>query len=513
MIKIRSLLFYFLVLSPFIASAGTFSASDLSLKGSSGSKTFKYRGSSGALDLVWNGNTIAVKKLARGSEFLTSGQKPRTWGNELKQDKLKFADDILKDIEQVNGSLNKSMDEKNRIATKLNTVRMNQKPGEDASGDVEGLNSELKEINREISELKSRVHSLEYQRKKLGELDVYNTLAAISIRPSGSFFIKTTKGLYLSEGVTSADKLTNPLTGAQVYGKSWTAKSSNVLRSGSARPESHSNKLINLEVIDRGVTAISLNSGEQYDLKRIYNGNVQKYEQLERQHPVVVSKFAFKNDKLFLKYAQKKKSGSDVLNIDMKYTGKKKNLIQVFTKSPIRIVDPENKSGATTSHIGILGAGKKRLVQLKKQERVQGRIDSEWVHKYKKGLIKLGSTLHSVEGVDYYGWESLWYMASWMHITRASNKKINLITGQSVNGFSVKRTNDSKYGGSKVVISRAGASVYEFSTDNKGFVRQYRFVPYEQTLQVQAIETTTTRNNKRLLSEFANKHGLIEIKG
>ena len=194
-------------------------------------------------------------------------------------------------------------------------------------------------------------------------------------------------------------------------------------------------------------------------------------------------------------------------------TGKKKNLVLIVAKSPIKIVDPKNKSGATTSHIGVLAAAKKRLIELKKVEKVQGRVDSKWVQNYKKGLIKLGSTLLSVEGIDYYGWESLWYLASWMHINRLPDRKINLIIGQSVNGFSVKRINNSEFGGSKIIVSRSGASVYEFSTDSKGFVRKYSFVPFKQNLEIQSIETTTTRNNKRLLSEFASKYGLIEIKG
>ena len=496
-----------------MVSAATFSASDLSLNAMSNNKTFKYKGASGSLDLFWNGKTLLVKKLAKQGELLTVNQTPRTWNQELKQDKLKFANDILNDIEEVNSSLNKAREEKNRVATSLNSIRMKQKPGEEVDGDVESLNAELKDINQQISELRSRVHSLEYQRKKLADLTVYNAVAVLSVRPAGAFFLKTAKGLYLTEGTDTAEKLIHPLTGQSTFGKTWAARASAVLKTNNSKTESTSEALMTLEIIERGVVTISLMSGQQYSLQRVYNDYVAKYEKLEKKHPVVVNKFAFKNDQLFLKYAQKNSSGSDVLNINLKYTGKKKNLVLIVAKSPIKIVDPENKSGATTSHIGVLAAAKKRLIELKKVEKVQGRVDSKWVQNYKKGLIKLGSTLLSVEGIDYYGWESLWYLASWMHINRLPDRKINLIIGQSVNGFSVKRINNSEFGGSKIIVSRSGASVYEFSTDSKGFVRKYSFVPFKQNLEIQSIETTTTRNNKRLLSEFASKYGLIEIKG
>lgn len=513
MINLRRSLLYFLLLSPVLASAATFSASDLGLD-SGTNKTFKYTGS-GVLDMFWNGKTLLVKKVTHSNELLVANQQAKTWGNELKQDKLKFAESIVTDIDGVQSSLKKAQDEKNRVASELSSLRMAQKPLEDdeTNSDVESLNAELRDINTEVSELRSRIHSLQYQRNKLGGLTVYNVVAVMSARPIGSFFIKTDKGLYLCEAESEAAKIINPITSQNVFGKKWSVRASSVLRLAASKPESISEIMLTLNIIDRGIVGVDLMSGQKYGLQRIYNDHVAKYEKLEKKHPVVVSKFSFKKDQLFLKYVQKNRSGSDILDINLKYTGKKKNLIQIFTKSSIKIVDPENKSGASTSHIGILAVTKKRLIQLKKQERVQGRIDSQWVHRYKKGLIKMGTTLLSVEGVDYYGWESLWYLASWMHINRLSDRKINLITGESVSGFTVTRINGSKYGGSKVTVSRSGASVYEFITDAKGFVKEYSFVPYKQKLLVQSIETTTTRNNKRLLSEFASKYSLIEIKG
>jgi hypothetical protein len=516
MSKFKIILSAVVLFIPTIVTAATYSASDFSMSSDQQMKSFKYKSSRGELDLHWNGRSLNISKLSLSREWLTSNQQAKTWDSGLKKKKLYFSADIEGEIKILNSSLQYSKNEEKLISDKLRTEKTKQKPLEPSakpSSEITSLRENLRIIKDGSKKLQVEILRLESLHKNLAYLKVYNTVELLKTRPKDHFFIKTDAALYLAYSNVRPSKIINPLSGQSEDGDYWSAITLNKLENGQKTPNKILDTVLRLGIIDEGLASIELASGEVFKLKRIINRDVEEYQKLEKKFPIDVNKFSFKGEQLYMNYAQKTNSSVDVLDINLRYTGKKKNLIQITVSGMIKLFDPENKSSSNATHIGVLAASKSKLIQVKKQERINKRKDNEWARNYEKGIVKIGSTLHAVDDVDFYGWESLWYLASWMHINTIDDKKINLVTGHNVSGFSVSRENGGRFNGSRVVISRSGAQVYVFETDPIGFVKYFSFVPYKQVLSVQSIESTTTRKNKSMLLEFIDAHQLVKVAG
>jgi hypothetical protein len=177
----------------------------------------------------------------------------------------------------------------------------------------------------------------------------------------------------------------------------------------------------------------------------------------------------------------------------------------VKVSAQTNVFDPKQSSTALEKHIGVLAVAKgQRLVELKKIQTINGKKDIGWDQDIRNGIIKLGPETIFVSKEDYYGYEGLWYLASWMSRNNIKLKRIFLINGTEPISLTAKLT---KAG--EVEISKAGNALYQFSVDSNGFVTNLFFTPSKQMLTLVSKETKTTKANKAKIKQYMQNNKII----
>ena len=465
---------------------------------SKASRTLYYASGStvNVLTLVDKGNRLSLSRGPKSITPLFSATVGTT--KQYSKEKRLFASESVNDLLPLK-------QDKKEFSNKVDELKLKAakaKSSDDKAGylqDINALNSEIKKINVEIRRIEQGVD-------KYNNLPILSLDELLSKQPSGRFFILQQGILSLIVPNRQSTSLNTNITSAMQRGSQsiYIIKAS--LKIGSTRVNSDGSILLHVEKVKDTVTEIRF-AGKTYQLMRIEDEKVKAMSDMAKRFPTSPIAFSFKGETLTTSYVWKKSGGgAKKLLVEYKYTGKKNNLIQVKVQAETELFDPKTTSSNTEKHIGIMAKTKSgSLLELKKVQKVLGKVESSWVLDNKNRIIKLGEEILFVSKENYYGFEGLWYLAYWMKQGNISSKKMFLING--TDPISLTAT----LKGSMVEITKAGKVLYRFTMDSKGFVTQFEFVPMNQSLQLVDKQTDTTRANSKKLATYMKQNGVAKL--
>ncbi|MGF1763193.1 hypothetical protein [Aliivibrio kagoshimensis] len=453
-------------------------------------------GTANVLTLIDKGNRLSLSKGPKSITPLFSATV--TSNKQYSNEKRKFASESANDLLSLKQDKKEFSNEVAELKLKVSKTKSNDDKA-DYLQEINALNSEIKKINAEIRRVEQGVAT--YKNLPILSLD-----ELFSKQPNSRFFILQQGTLSLIVPNQQNTSLNTNITGAMQRGSQsiYTVKSS--LKIGSTRVHSDGSTLLHVEKVKDTVTEIRF-AGKTYQLMRIEDEKVKAMSDMAKRFPTSPTSFSFKGETLTTSYVWNKSGGgAKKLLVEYKYTGKKKNLIQVKAQAETELFDPKTTSSNTEKHIGIMAKTKSgSLLELKKVQKVLDKVESSWVLDNKNRIIKLGEEILFVSKENYYGFEGLWYLAYWMKEGNLSSKKIFLINGTEP----ISLTATLK--GSKVEITKAGKVLYRFTMDSKGFVTQFEFVPLNQSLQLVDKQTDTTRANSKKITTYMQQNGVAKL--
>ncbi len=366
-------------------------------------------------------------------------------------------------------------------------------------------NDELVKLTNEQRQLQQQVKILNNRRNQLATLPVFNIAQVFANRTQGDFFLIEGDNLQLIHTSIRRESYNDPLSKESLM---ITDSRYEVVSQASVRQQkiTDNERFIKLSLQVYKDTLLSFDyAGQQLILTRLVDESLDKFAQMLKTMPLEPTKLAFKGEQLMTRYVWSNGEEHKILEVDYKETGKRKNLIQVRASAQTNVFDPKVQSTAIEKHIGVLAIAKgERLIELKKIQTINGKKDIGWDQDIRNGIIKLGQETIFVSKEEYYGYEGLWYLASWMKTNNIAEKKIFLINGTEPISLTATLT-----AGGIVNISKAGNSLYQFSVDNNGFVTRLYFVPLDQELRLISKETTTTKANKDKVKRYMQSNRVV----
>lgn len=423
---------------------------------------------------------VSSKNYSKEKQFLASGS--------LDQIKMLKAElgELSKEIKEVQASISaaSSQEEKNKI-----------------------IREELSPLKKDKDRVTTKINRLDREVKAMDRKPVLSLFELYRKRPTGEVLVLHNQTLYLVSANKRSVRSNSPVARDSLSATKYVYTNLSFIKPGSKSATSgHNEAFFIVEVIRNTVTSYEFN-GAQYRLIRIEDQSVRELVSMAKITPTVPASFQFKGDVLTTIY-QWKKSGGETksLLVEYKESGKKKNLIQVRTEAETQVYDPKTPSGNVEIHIGVLAATKSgSLLELKKIQKTNDKVDGGWAFDYKKRLIKLGEEVLFVEKENYYGFEGLWYLAHWMSSQSISNQKIYLING--LEPIALTATLKANV----VEITKAGKVLYRFTLDRVNFITRFEFVPLNQTLELVSKDTQTTKKNRQKLNAFMQANGVIRL--
>lgn len=365
----------------------------------------------------------------------------------------------------------------------------------------------LTPLNQQKKSVQSRLNSLNAQVRSIQSLPVLSLLDLFKKQRSGNVIVLKDQHLYLltsvARRVNSAAVIAKNSSQAREY--SYVTRSYVKLGAKSAK-KGRNEAFFKVEKIANTNTAFTFDK-QLYTLQRIQDKKVDSLLTMIKANPVEPTAFDFKGDVLTTSYQWKKSSSeSKSLSVEYKYTGKKKNLIQVKTEAETEVYDPKTASANIVKHIGILAPTKSgALLELKKVQKTNNKNDGGWLFDYKKRLLKLGDQVLVIEKENYYGFEGLWYLAYWMNENNIRSESIYLINGLEPVALTANFT------GKNVEFTLAGKVMYRFTFDSAKFVSKLEFVPEQQVLTLVSKDTTTTKKNRDKLVSYMKQNGIVKL--
>lgn len=366
-------------------------------------------------------------------------------------------------------------------------------------------NNEMAQLVSEQQQLQQQVSRLNNRSKQLILLPVYDTAQVFAHRFQTDFFLIEGDYLQLIRTTTGRENYTDSLSkqALMISEIRYDVVAQARISQKKITSNKRTNKLL-LKIYQD--TLLGFNYGQkQLILTRLVDDSLTKFAQMLNTLALEPSRLAFKGEQLFTRYLWSKETEYKTLEVDYKETGKRKNLIQVRVSAQTNVFDPKVQSTVIEKHIGVLAIAKgDRLIELKKVQTINGKKDTSWDQDIRNGIIKLGQETIFVSKEEYYGYEGLWYLASWMKTNNIAEKKIFLINGTEPISLTASLTHNGV-----VDISKSGNSLYQFSVDKNGFVTRLYFVPLEQELLLISKETTTTKANKEKVKRYMQSNKVV----
>lgn len=361
-----------------------------------------------------------------------------------------------------------------------------------------------KDVNRKKQELKK----LEDEKASLGSKRLERISSFISASPSRDLIIKDGADYLRIRTVRSEVNV-----GFKIPGRSIRAEQTDFLIekkvNGTSFEESSFSDPVFAKVYKKDGTLVGIEfKGVLARLHKIEDQNLKRFREFLSKHPVEVNSFNFKGQTLFTRYVTTDSNLDEKMSLELDFseTGKSKNLVLVKAAAPTKLFDPESSSFENEKHLGVLVSTKsEKLLQVKKVKKRGGKEDDAWAFNLKSQMITLGNQAVIVSKELYYGYEGLWYLAYWMNERGVDQRKVFLVNGTSPIALTVTRT------GGEIIVSKEGQDLFRYKFNSRGFIGSFQFVPEDQTLRLASVETTTTRANKKLISDFMKNNGIEQL--
>lgn len=403
------------------------------------------------------------------------------------------------DVEK-QGELNNKLVQLDSEVSKLKQTLARAAETEKAS-----INDDLADLAQQQRNLRKAIKASKRRQTSILNLAVYDLSQVFDQGQKKAFFLLDSSALYLVNPESTRGSYQDPLSGKNLT----VSKISYQIES-----KVEFNRPTVLKKLDYSVlntiyyqnTLMSFSYNQQTAvLSHIKDKRLLAFSNLLKTLPLEPDTLSFKGETLTTRYLWSTSGKQKTLEVAYKETGKRKNLIQVKASAQTNLFDPKQTSTAIEKHIGVLAVAKgQRLVELKKVQTINGKKDISWVQDIRNGIIKLGEETIFVSKEDYYGYEGLWYLASWMSTNNIKTKKIFLINGTEPISLTATLTSVGQ-----VVISKAGNTLYQFSIDKNGFVNRLFFAPSKQTLSLISKDTKTTKSNKAKVKQYMQTNKIV----
>lgn len=367
------------------------------------------------------------------------------------------------------------------------------------------LKSELGKLEQEQRNLRKAIKGIKRKQTGLTSLPVYDLSQVFAHAYKKAFFLIDSESLYLVNVKSTRGRYQDGLSGKSLSVNELDYRIESQIALAAPNNFSRQNRSV-LKLTYHQNTLIRFSYRQQNGvLSHLKDAALTQFAQLLKKTPLEPKDLSFKGETLTNLYLWSNADQEKTLEVSYKETGKRKNLIQVKVSAQTNVFDPKQASTAIEKHIGVLAVAKgQRLVELKKIQTINGKKDIGWDQDIRNGLIKLGPETIFVNKEDYYGYEGLWYLASWMSRNNIKLKRIFLINGTEPISLTAKLT---KAG--EVEISKAGNALYQFSLDSNGFVTNLFFTPSKQMLTLISKETKTTKANKAKIKQYMQNNKII----
>lgn len=353
--------------------------------------------------------------------------------------------------------------------------------------------------------VKKAINGIARRQTRLLSLKVYDISEVFAQTKKHDFFLVDDKAMYLVKPQTDRISYDDRLSGRTLSVNQVQYKL--VSKVAFKLPNSY-NKMnaIALKATYYQDTMMSMSyQNQSLVLSHLHNNDLVQFAQLLKTTPLEPKRLSFKGETLKTHYMWSDSGKQKTLEVTYKETGKRKNLIQVKASAQSNLFDPKQSSTALEKHIGVLAVAKgERLVELKKIQTINGKKDIGWDQDIRNGIIKLADETIFVSKEDYYGYEGLWYLASWMSSNNIQMKKIFLINGTEPISLTAKLIR-----AGELVISKAGNVLYQFNVDSNGFVTRLYFAPAKQTLVLIGKDTKTTLSNKAKVKQYMKTNKIV----
>jgi len=389
------------------------------------------------------------------------------------------------------------------LTTALQTLQQEISVETDADDKMEQMD-ELATISSEKNRLQRQVTTLVNRKVQLSTYPVYDLSQVFTHQYQGDFFLVEGDMLLLVNTAIRKLSYRDPLSKQIVMA---TELRYDVVAEANVKTNkiSHNKPKNKLTLIRYQDTLLALNyAKQQLLLTRLEDAGLTAFARMIATLPLEPSKFEVKGEQLKTQYVWSEKGNHKTLDVFYKETGKRKNLIQVTASAETNVFDPKVQSKALEKHIGVLLVKGERLIEVKKVQTINGKKDTTWSQDIRSGIIQLGAEKIFVSKAEYYGYEGLWYLASWMSTNSITEKKIFLINGTEPISLTATLTN-----AGLVDITKSGKSLYQFSVDKNGFVTRLYFSPLEQELRLISKETTTTKANRVKVARYMELNRVV----
>ncbi|KJZ13763.1 hypothetical protein TW85_11205 [Marinomonas sp. S3726] len=367
------------------------------------------------------------------------------------------------------------------------------------------LNSELGKLKQEQRNLEKAIKGIKRKQNSLTSLPVYDLSQVFAHAYKKNFFLVDSESLYLVNVKVTRARYQDSLSGKSLSVNELDYRIDSQITLASPNKFSRQDRSV-LKLTYHQDTLMHFSYRQQEGvLSHLEDAALSEFARLLKSTPLEPKELSFKGETLTNLYLWSNADQEKTLEVSYKETGKRKNLIQVKVSAQTNVFDPKQSSTALEKHIGVLAVAKgQRLVELKKIQTINGKKDIGWDQDIRNGIIKLGPETIFVSKEDYYGYEGLWYLASWMSRNNIKLKRIFLINGTEPISLTAKLT---KAG--EVEISKAGNALYQFSVDSNGFVTNLFFTPSKQMLTLVSKETKSTKANKAKIKQYMQNNKII----
>lgn len=405
-------------------------------------------------------------------------------------------DDVEKEAE-LNENLIKHNDKVARLTSELNNEPDLKKK--------QSIEKDLSDLAQQQRNVKKAIQAVKRRQARRVSLKVYDISEVFAQSRKKDFFLVDDNAMYLVKPQTSRISYDDRLSGRTLSVTQITYKLvSKVAFNLPGVFKKMDSQVLKAAYYQETMMRFSYHN-QTAVLSHLQDAGLLQFAQLLQTTPLEPKRLSFKGETLKTQYMWSNSGKQKTLEVAYKETGKRKNLIQVKASAQSNVFDPKQSSTALEKHIGVLAVAKgERLVELKKIQTINGKKDIGWDQDIRNGIIKLADETIFVSKEDYYGYEGLWYLASWMSTNNIQMKKIFLINGTEPISLTAKLVRVGE-----LVISKAGNVLYQFSVDSNGFVTRLYFAPAKQTLVLISKDTKTTQSNKAKVKQYMKANKIV----
>jgi len=450
------------------------------------------------------GSALSMLEKSAGYQMLSGLKAFQPLFNEMhkKQDYQKFKQAFI-DQDEIEKQADYNQ-EKQRLDNEISQLSVKLKKEKEVSK-KQAINSDLEALYQQQRNIRKAIKASKRKNTRLVSLPTYDLNEIFNTAKNKAFFLVDAKSLYYVTPEVSKHTYHDLISQQTLSVKQY----SYLLESKVDFNQPQSVRRIDKSLLITRYyqdTLLAFSFGSKTArLSHLKDDKLVQFSTLLKNTVLEPKRLAFKGETLTTKYVWADAGKQKILEVSYKETGKRKNLIQVKASAQTNVFDPKQRSTAIEKHIGVLAVTKSaRLLELKKIQTINGKKDIGWDQDVRNGIIKLADETLFVNKEDYYGYEGLWYLASWMSTNGINEKKIFLINGTQPISLTARLSNTGQ-----VEISKAGNTLYQFTLDPHGFVTRLYFSPSKQTLNLISKETKTTKSNKTKVKQYMKTNKIV----